>query len=117
MMHRQTIPIFPCNAQSILMSTLFRRTSYFEAVPLVNLQSSLVSIFTFVTLSFHHKEHRNSLIPHVAQNTRTPRNCLLFPAGSASRSVVIGGIALHLGDFAETGGVGLCGVLLVECIH
>jgi hypothetical protein len=49
----------------------------------------------------------NSLVPHVAQDTSAFRNCLLLPTCSASSGVVVGWTALHFGDFAELGCVGL----------
>ena len=49
----------------------------------------------------------DSLVPHIAQNASSLRDRLLFPAGSTRSGVVVLRSALHLGDLAESGGVGL----------
>jgi hypothetical protein len=47
------------------------------------------------------------LVPHIAQNTSSLRDRLLLPTGSAGSGVVVGWPALHFGDLAELGSVGL----------
>lgn len=47
------------------------------------------------------------LVPHISQDTGASRDSLLLPASSAGGGVVVGWAALHVCDFAESGGVGL----------
>lgn len=78
-------------------------------VPLVNLKvrNSLATAHTFLCAFVI----SNILVPHVTQNSRTPGNSLLFPAGSASSSIVVGGAALHVCDLGEAGGIRLLSVV------
>ena len=55
------------------------------------------------------------LVPHISQDTGASRDSLLLPASSAGGGVVVGWAALHVCDFAESGGVGLpCDVKLAR---
>jgi hypothetical protein len=57
------------------------------------------------------------LVPHISQNTGASGDSLLLPASSAGGSVVVGWAALHVCDFAESGGVGLpCNVIVSETL-
>ena len=55
------------------------------------------------------------LVPHISQDTGASGDSLLLPASSAGGGVVVGWAALHVCDFAESGGVGLpCDVKLAR---
>jgi hypothetical protein len=98
-----------CHARSI---HTFKIMSVSMLQPLVNLptnpsQQSFVSPAMAI----------NSLVPHVAQDTSAFRNRLLLPARSASSGVVVGWTALHFGDFAEFGCVGLVSYIVRKRIR
>jgi hypothetical protein len=83
------------------------RRIYFVSMPvpqpLVNLPKSAIVRIIAIAI--------NSLVPHVAQNTSTFGNRLFLPACSASSGVVVGWTALHFGDFAEFGCIGLLNLM------